>query len=101
MNAAPQQDLFTEKLDSFFAFHRDNPEVYRLFCQYTFQLINAGYQKGSAREIVERVRWHSKIETRGSQFKINNNHIPAYAKMFMESYPEHEGFFETRSRNAL
>ena len=30
------------------------------------------------------------------EFKINNNYIPFYARLFLATHPECEGFFQTR-----
>lgn len=49
---------------------------------------------------MEVVRWDIHIQTVSHDFKINNNHVPFYARMFMQAYPEHAGFFHTRSREA-
>ena len=80
--------------------HRDNPRVYELFQQYTLQAINAGRPRYSARVVIERIRWHVNIETRGDEFKINDHYTPYYARLFMRDHPQHAGFFETRERLA-
>ena len=39
-----------EEIDrAFRQFHMDNPEVWRLFCRFTFQLISKGFKHYSAR----------------------------------------------------
>ena len=97
-----QHDFFTDtRFDSFLTFHRNNPRVYRLFEMYALEAIASGRKHYSARAIMERVRWDCEITTRGGQFKINNNHFPWYAKMFMEIHPEQSGFFMTRNQNAV
>lgn len=99
--AAAQNDLFVdENFEKFREFHRANPAVYTLFQKYTFTAIEAGRTKYSARNIMERVRWDADIVIRGGGFKINNNFVPFYSKMFMQAYPQHNGFFNTRSRAA-
>lgn len=40
-----------------------NPEVWRLFCHYTHQLIAAGHRHGSADAVVHRIRWHTDVDT--------------------------------------
>lgn len=76
--------------------HKANPNVWVLFQKYTFQAIEAGREHYSVNAIFERIRWHTDIETRGDQFKINNNHRPYYARYFHHVYPEHNGFFRIR-----
>ena len=46
--------------------------------------------------MLQRIRWHTQVETNDLSFKINNNHAPYYARHFMEQNPEHKGFFRTR-----
>ena len=77
-------------------FHEANPNVYRLIERFTKQAIGAGFKHYGMMSIIQRVRWHTQIETDDLSFKINNNHAPYYARHFMEQNPEHEGFFRTR-----
>ena len=77
-------------------YHRDNPRVWELFVAFTFQLIEAGRRHYSADAVMHRIRWHAAMETTGDEFKINNNHVSRYARMFHKTYPEHVGFFRTR-----
>ena len=92
-----QSGLFDEDNSTkFFKFHESNPFVYQTFCKRTIQMIEAGRKHYSARAIIEVVRWDIDVQTSAEEFKINNNHIPFYARMFMTAYPEHDGFFRTR-----
>ena len=77
-------------------FHHDNPRVYDLFKKFTFQAIQAGRENYSVNAIFERIRWHTDIETRGDEFKLNNNHRAYYGRKFMLDYPKYDGFFRTR-----
>lgn len=86
--------------DKFEQFHSDNPHVWELFKKYTMDAVNAGYKSYGVASIFERIRWHSDIETTGDTFKINNNHKAFYARMFMDEYPKHSGFFRTRIQKA-
>jgi hypothetical protein len=77
-------------------FHLANPQVYELFKRFTFEALRSGRKNYSAYAIFERIRWHSEIETQGDDFKLNNNHRPYYARLFMYEHPEYDGFFRTR-----
>ena len=77
--------------------HKENPQVWELFQKYTFQLINAGFSHYGAKGVMERIRWHSDVETTGDRFKIGNNHTAYYARYFHHKYPEYDGFFRTRN----
>ncbi len=82
--------------EEFTKFHQLNPSVWILFSQYAHQMIASGREHYSANAIFERVRWHVDIETRGDPFKLNNNFRAHYARLFMDVYPQHAGFFRTR-----
>lgn len=81
-------------------FHANNPRVYELFREFTLQAIGAGRKRYGAFAILNRIRWHVEIETRGDEFRINNNWSPFYARLFMLDHPQHDGFFETRLSKA-
>ena len=85
----------------FAVWHEANPRVWDLFVQFTFDVIRAGRPYYSARDIVHRIRWHTNIEMRAvDEFKINNNWSPYYARLFVQAFPEYEGFFEMRSADS-
>jgi hypothetical protein len=86
-----------DQLDrNFEQFHRENPEVWKLFVRFTFEAMHKGFRHYSARAIAHRIRWHTDVETSDYDFKINNNHISRYARLFHKSFPEYDGFFRTR-----
>ena len=96
-----QIEMFSSELrDRFEKFHADNPHVYKLVKRFTFQAIERGFQHYSIQSIFERIRWHADIETDDPEFKLNNNHRPYYARLFMEDFPKHEDFFRTREVRA-
>lgn len=79
------------------AFVEKEPEVWRLFCRYTFRLIKANREHYGAKSVFERIRWHTAV--RGEDdFKLNNNYTAVFARWFHRAYPEHDGFFRTRER---
>lgn len=85
------------RLEAAFAtFHAANPHVYVLFTRFTRDVIRAGFVNFSARAVFHRIRWYTNIETSDPNFKLNNNHSPYYARMWMLDNPEHPEFFRTR-----
>jgi hypothetical protein len=76
--------------------HGANPHVYDLFKRFTFEAIDRGHRKLSAWLIVNRIRWETTVETNGGDFKISNNFIAYYARLFMDEHPEYRGFFRTK-----
>tara|TARA_B100000768_G_scaffold178070_1_gene193224 strand:+ start:258 stop:536 length:279 start_codon:yes stop_codon:yes gene_type:complete len=81
--------------EEFEEYHANNPEVFRLFCYFTKQVMNAGYQKYSAEAIFNQIRWYTTIETRGEDFKINNDYKPYYSRKFMKEF--NSNVFRTRA----
>ena len=82
--------------EEFRRFHEANPHVWEKFRRFTFQAIDAGREHLGVAMVWERLRWFSAFETKGEQWKLNNNHRAYYARMFHEQYPHHDGFFRTR-----
>lgn len=82
--------------EQWWEFHKENPQVYKLFEKFTFQVIDAGFENYSANAIFERIRWHTDIETRGGGFKLSNNHRAYYARYFHDQNPYFDGFFRTK-----
>lgn len=88
--------MSAELKEKWWEWHLKNPHVWELFVKYTFEMINAGHKHYSSMGIIERIRWHTHVETQGDQFKISNNHKTYYSRYFHEMYPEHDGFFRLR-----
>jgi hypothetical protein len=80
-------------------YHSKHPEVWRLFCRFTFQMFTKGYAHYSVNAIFERIRWEMDAGGDGIHtFKLNNNYRAFYARRFMRAYPQHDGFFRTREQ---
>lgn len=96
------RDLFQhvseeKRRKAFEKFHRDNPHVWEEFERRALALIAKGREDFGARQIVESMRYFYAVEIRSSDgFRINNNHVPFYARMFAEKHPEHRDFFKQR-----
>lgn len=99
MNKQPTLfDLETES--RFQKYLAENPHVWRAFKRFTFQAINAGHTRLSAEMIVNQIRWRTLIKERNSEFKINNDFKPFFARKFMAEFPEYNGFFALRRSKA-
>jgi len=81
-------------------FDENHPHVRGLFIKFSFEIIGRGFAHYSAQAIFERIRWETdEADVDGkSMFKLNNNYVAWYARRFMETYPEYDGFFRTRHR---
>lgn len=83
------------------AFHEDHPEVWNLFCGFTFEMIYRGYTHYSVNAVFERIRWEIDAGGDGTDsFKLNNNYRAFYSRRFMNTYPEYAGFFRTREQTS-
>ena len=76
--------------------HKANPRVWYLFEQFTFEALDSGREHFSHWLIMNRIRWETSIVTTGDDFKIRNDFIAYYARLFMAVYPEHKGFFRIK-----
>jgi len=84
---------------AFLKFHRDNPEIYRLFKQYAFHMIKSRKMKKiSSKLIINRIRWEVYVETYRDprDFKINDAFTAHYARLFIHDHPGYEDFLELR-----
>lgn len=97
MDGINKESKFTQK--AFNSFHRDNPSVYKSFVRFALEAARRR-PYFSARAIIQRMRWETMIEENSkSTFKLSNNWVAYYARKFMKDYPQHEGFFRTRTYN--
>jgi len=93
--------LFEQSENSLYAkflrFHIKYPSVYVFFERFALQLILAGRKKIGAKMIAERVRWECYTGSKDDrEFKLNNNYIAYYARLFTENHPEYQSYFEFR-----
>ena len=85
-----------ERKSEWWTWHKLNPDVWRLFERFTLQAISSGREHYSAWAVIQRIRWHTTVETSGSDFKISNDYIAFSARLFHVKHPEYDGFFRTK-----
>lgn len=85
---------------AFWAFHRENPNVYALLVRFARQWkISTNQNYCSINFLFERVRWEYAVEIRGDDtFRLNNNHRAFYARMIEDREPGFIGFFRKRQQ---
>lgn len=83
--------------ENFEAHHAANPHIYEMFKSYALKAA-AVRKRYSAKSVFHRVRWETQIMENNSDYKIDDGWISHYARKFMDDFPQHEGFFETRIR---
>lgn len=77
----------------FIAHYKQDPEVYDMFDRFAMQMYRANPERGSAWLIANRMRWETAINTTTEPFKITNDFIALYARLFMARHPHTDGFF--------
>jgi len=81
----------------FWLWLRQNEHIYSAFKHLAFQMALTGRTRYSARTIVEGIRWKTDLSDTDKTFKINNDHTPGMARLFMSEYGDkHPGFFRLR-----
>ena len=85
-----------ERKEAWWEWHKENPQVWNNFEKYTLEAIATGRKHYSHWAIINRKRWNSEIETNGGEFKISNEYIGFYARLFHARYPEHKDFFRLK-----
>lgn len=78
-------------------YDQENPHVFTLFERFAREALNKGFKNFGAAAIIERMRWHTAMESTDEQFKISANHTAFYARKLMAQYPEFAGFFRTQA----
>lgn len=78
-------------------YHKENPRIYEVFENLTFQTIAKGFSHYGVSGIFELIRWHTGVSANDKEFKINNNYKPYYARLFEKNHPRHKGFFRKRN----
>ena len=85
-----------ERKQKWWAWHKRNPQVWEKFREYTLEAVNSGRAHYSHWAIINRIRWNREIETKGGEFKISNDYICFYARLFHAKHPEHGDFFHLK-----
>ena len=80
----------------FRTFHRTNPHVLRSLIKLTSDLHEAGFNRIGMKMLFEVLRWQTMLETRGDDFRLNNNYTAYYARLLMHRRPEFKGMFAVR-----
>lgn len=81
-------------------FHRENPRIYALFERFTREALAGGSrQRLGARMVWERIRWELFVGTSGerSHYRMNDHHVPYYAREFLRRNPDLGSVFELRA----
>ena len=100
-----QFDLFdvVRPADNFDEFHRLNPQVADILEDMADELISRGRNRVGIKMLMEVLRWNYQMKTDdpNSDFKINNNYAPYYARLLIERNPTWADVFELRTIRSI
>lgn len=86
-------DRIQQRKKEFTQWHLNNPAIWAAFERFALEAAESNRATYSHWAVMNRVRWHTSIETTGKEFKISNNHIAFYARIFCGTYPQYRNFF--------
>jgi hypothetical protein len=89
-----------KQIEAWLHFHAANPRFYHIFTRFSLEAALAGRKRFGANLVTERIRWYTAVESKGDDFKINNNWAPFYARLFEHDHPQHQGLFRLREAAA-
>ena len=93
------------RANEWWRWHLQNPQVWTWFEQFAFEAVKRGRSRISHWLIINRIRWEVFITTTGviahtedgrEEFKISNDHIAFYARLWKHRYPQHASLFKTK-----
>ncbi len=87
---------YEEKKKSWWAWHKDNLLVWDYFERFALEAVAKNRKKISHWLIINRIRWETAIVTTGEEFKISNDHIAFYARLWKATYPQYADLFNTK-----
>ena len=87
---------FEERKRDWWRWHTDNPEVWQLFERFAFEAVSKGRTRISHWLIINRIRWEVSIVTNGVDFKISNDYIAFYARLWRAKHPAHKDLFNIK-----
>lgn len=87
---------FDERCREFVRWHAANPMVWQYFERFASEAVQRGRNKISHWLIINRIRWEVSIVTTGEDFKISNDTIAFYARMWRAKYPEYRDLFSVK-----
>jgi hypothetical protein len=87
---------FQEKKEAWWEWHKGNPHVWQLFERFAYEAVNKGRTRISHWLIINRIRWETNIVTTGEDFKISNDYIAFYARLWKAKHPQHKDLFTTK-----
>lgn len=91
-----------EKFESFWAWHLQNPWVWKEFEELSLGLVERGKKKFGSKMVIEYIRYNATAKSKGdTEYKIQNSFTCAYSRMFALKYPQHATVFTLKSLGGI
>lgn len=87
---------FEQRKKDWWEWHKANPLVWQYFERFSLEAVSKGRKKISHWLIINRIRWEVNIMTTGEDFKISNDYIAFYARLWKAMHPQHKDLFTTK-----
>jgi len=87
---------FDQRKRDWWEWHKANPDIWRLFERFSMEAVSRGCKRISHWLIINRIRWEVSIITTGPDFKISNDFIAFYARLWKAKHPNHADLFQTK-----
>jgi hypothetical protein len=87
---------FDQRKREWWDWHKANPQVWDYFEHFSLEAVSKGRTKISHWLIINRIRWEVNIVTTGEEFKISNDYIAFYARLWKAKYPQYKNLFTTK-----
>lgn len=87
---------FQTRQANFDEWHSNNPIIWKYFERFSLEAVVSGRKKISHWLIINRIRWEVYVLTTGEDFKISNDLIAFYARLWRKTYPEHKNLFNIK-----
>ena len=87
---------FAQRRAEFDQWHKENPSIWKHFERFAMEAVYKKRTKISHWLIINRIRWEVYIVTTGEDFKISNDYIAFYARLWREKYPMHKDLFNVK-----
>ncbi len=88
---------YDERKREWWVWHTQNPGIWENFERFSLEAVARGRSRISHWLIVNRIRWEVAIETTGCDFKISNDFIAFYARLWIARHPEHAQLFTIKT----
>jgi hypothetical protein len=100
-NALLSYNVPRDTISVFLDYHRENSLLWTAFEEKALEIISLGKKHYGARAVIEIVRYERLRLGASDGFKINDNFIAYYARIFEFLHPQYNGFFQMRKIKGL